>query len=201
MGAKAFIGYDTRLNLTLFKINTSDEIVTSATNAGRSSFTNAGDTKRKGVELSVDSKFDNNISTYFAYTLLDAKFDDSFTSATGLVASGNRIPGTYRSQIYGELAWRFTPLGFFTALEGRHNSKVYVNDVNSDSAPSYTIFNVRAGFEQNLTNWRFKEYIRVENMFDKEYIGSVRINDGNSLFYETGADRNYLLGLSAQYKF
>lgn len=201
LGAKAFIGYDTRLNLTLFKINTSDEIVTSATNAGRSSFTNAGDTKRKGIELSLDSKFDNNISTYFAYTLLDAKFDDSFTSATGLVASGNRIPGTYRSQIYGELAWRYSPLGFFTAFEGRHNSKVYVNDVNSDSAPSYTIFNVRAGFEQNLTNWRFKEYIRVENMFDKEYIGSVRINDGNSLFYETGSDRNYLLGLSAQYKF
>jgi iron complex outermembrane receptor protein len=85
--------------------------------------------------------------------------------------------------------------------KGRHNSKVYVDDRNTDTASSYTIFNLRAGFEQELANWRFKEYIRVENMFDKEYVGSVRINDGNRLFFETGADRNYLLGLSAEYKF
>lgn len=209
VGAKAFLNDNTRLNITLFKIMTDDEIVTSFTNAGRSSFTNAGKTERKGLELSLDSKFENNLSTYIAYTLLDAEFKDAFTSSsqagavvtTKTVLAGNKIPGTYSSQIYGEIAWRYAPMGFYTAVEGRYNSKVYVDDVNSDSAPSYTIFNVRAGFEQNLTNWRFKEYIRVENMFDKEYIGSVRINDGNSLFYETGADRNYLLGLSAQYKF
>ena len=38
-------------------------------------------------------------------------------------------------------------------------------------------------------------------MFDREYIGSVRINDGNARFFEPAADRNYLLGLSASYKF
>ncbi|WP_124552319.1 TonB-dependent receptor family protein [Methylophilus methylotrophus] len=209
VGAKAFLGENTRMNLTLFKVMTDDEIVTSLTNAGRSSYTNAGKTERKGIEFSLDSKFENNISTYFAYTLLDAEFKDAFTTSTQAgavitnrtILAGNKIPGTYRSQIYGEIAWSYAPLGFFTAFEGRHNSKVYVDDVNSDSAPSYTIFNLRAGFEQNLTNWRFKEFIRVENMFDKEYIGSVRINDGNRLFYETAADRNYLVGLSAQYKF
>lgn len=209
IGAKAFLNDHTRMNITLFKVMTDNEIVTSLTNAGRSSFTNAGKTERKGLELSLDSRFENNISTYFAYTFLDAEFKDSFTTSTQAgavitdrtIAAGNKIPGTYRSQIYGEIAWRYAPLGFFTAFEGRHNSKVYVDDVNSESAPSYTIFNLRAGFEQNLTNWRFKEFIRVENMFDKEYIGSVRINDGNRLFYETAADRNYLVGLSAQYKF
>lgn len=206
VGAKAFLDDNTRMNITLFKVMTDDEIVTSLTNAGRSSFTNAGKTERKGLEFSIDSRFENNISTYFAYTLLDAEFKDSFTfrpttTTTRTVLAGNKIPGTYRSQIYGEIAWSYAPLGFFTAFEGRHNSKVYVDDVNSESAPSYTIFNLRAGFEQNLTNWRFKEFIRVENMFDKEYIGSVRINDGNRLFYETAADRNYLVGLSAQYKF
>jgi iron complex outermembrane receptor protein len=78
---------------------------------------------------------------------------------------------------------------------------VYVNDINTDKAPSYTIFNVRAGFEQKLSNWRFKEYIRIENITDKDYIGSVRVNDGNALFFEPAAGRNYLLGINAQYKF
>ncbi|MCZ8215212.1 MAG: hypothetical protein O9262_03185, partial [Cyclobacteriaceae bacterium] len=106
-----------------------------------------------------------------------------------------------RNQLYGEVAWKYQPLGFYTALEGRYNSKVYVDDINSQSAPSYTIFNLRAGLEQNLSHWNFKEYIRLENMFDREYIGAVRVNDTNARFYEPAAGRNYLVGINAQYKF
>lgn len=196
-GLKSFLTDNTRLNLTLFHIKTKDEIVVNQTNAGRSSYTNANDTKRNGVELSLDSKFNNGISTFISYTYLDAKFDSAYRN----VSSGNKIPGTYKHQLYGEVAWQYQPLGFFSALEGRYNSDVFVNDINSDKAPSYTIFNIRAGLEQNLTNWRFKEFIRLENITDKDYIGSVRVNDGNSLFFEPAAGRNYLLGLSAQYKF
>jgi len=201
VGAKAFVADNTQVNLNIFRITTKDELVVSANANGRAVYTNANDTKRTGAELSVDSQFANNISTYFSYSLLNAKFDSAFTGNSGLIDSGNRIAGTYRSQIYGELAWKYTPLVFNAALEGRHNSKVYVNDTNTDAAPSYTIFNLRAGFEQALSNWKFKEYLRVENMFDKEYIGSVRVNDGNNRFFEPAADRNYLLGLSASYQF
>ncbi|HEY0562325.1 MAG TPA: TonB-dependent receptor [Methylophilus sp.] len=203
VGTKAFLTDNTQANLTLFLVKTQDEIVASATDAAnRSIFANANKTVRKGIELSIDSNFDHNISTYFSYTLLNAKFDSDFTGANGTILSGNRIPGTYNSQIYGEIAWKHAPIGFYAALEGRHNSKVYVNDLNNDTAPSYTVFNLRAGFEQNIAQWNFKEYIRVENMFDKEYIGSVRVNDyGNQRYFEPGADRNYLLGLSAAYIF
>ncbi len=213
LGAKTFIGGNTQVNFSIFQINTTDEIVVKETNTfNRSVFTNAKKTKRTGAELSVDSQFDNNISTYFSYSLLNAKFnaDFSYTPApppppavpfVQTVLSGNKIPATYRSQIYGEIAWKYEPLGFSTAFEGRHNSKSYVNDINTDSAPSYTIFNIRAGFEQNLANWNFKEFLRIENIFDKEYIGSVRVNDTNQRFFEPAADRNYLLGLTANYKF
>lgn len=202
IGLKSFLTDNTRFNLTFFHIKTKDEIVTNQTLAGRSSFTNANDSKRYGVEMSLDSKFDNGVSTFISYTYLDAKFDSSYTTTSGnFIASGNRIPGTYKSQLYAELAWQYQPLGFFSALEGRYNGDVYVNDINSDKAPSYTIFNIRTGLEQNLTNWRFKEFIRLENITDKDYIGSVRVNDGNSLFFEPAAGRNYLVGVSAQYKF
>jgi iron complex outermembrane recepter protein len=202
VGTKAYITDNTRANLTLYYIKTDDEIVASLTDAAnRSIFANANQTIRKGAELSLESNFSNNISTFFSYTLLNAKFDSDFTGATGLIASGNRIPGTYSNQAYGEIRWRYEPLGFYTALEGRYNSKVYVNDRNTDAASSYAIFNVRAGFEQLVSNWMFKEFIRIENLADKEFIGSVRINDANSRFFEPAAERNYLLGLSAQYKF
>lgn len=201
IGAKAFIGDNTQANLNLFRISTKDELVISASGGGRTVYANANDTKRTGAELSIDTQFANNISTYFAYSLLSAKFDSDFTGPSGLIATGNTIPGTYKTQLYGEIAWKYAPLGFSTAFEGRHNSKVYVNDTNSDTAPSYTIFNVRAGFEQKLANWSFSEFLRVENMFDKAYIGSVRVGDTNQRFFETAADRNFLLGLNANYKF
>ncbi|MGB4812720.1 MAG: TonB-dependent receptor [Methylophilaceae bacterium] len=201
IGAKAFIGDNTQANLNLFRISTEGELIVSSSANGRSVYANANDTLRTGAELSIDSKFDHNISTYFSYSLLNAKFDSDFIGASGLINSGNRIPGTYKTQLYGEVAWKYVPLGFNTAFEGRHNSKAYVDDINSDAAPSYTIFNIRAGLEQNLSNWSFKEFVRVENIFDKDYIGSVRINDSNSRFFEPAAGRNYLLGLSAVYKF
>lgn len=204
IGAKGFINDFTRANATLFLTKTDDEIVTDATDgANRSSFTNANKTKRQGLELSVDSQLHDNLALYASYTYLDAKFDSDFTGTNGrLIQSGNQIPGTYRTQLYGELIWRVPSIGFFSAVESRYNSKVYVNDTNTDSASSYTIFNVRAGFQQELNQWRFSEFLRVENIGDKDYIGSVRVNDfNNERYYEPAAGRNWLMGLNATYRF
>ncbi|MFQ6332451.1 TonB-dependent receptor family protein [Methylophilus sp. 3sh_L] len=201
VGAKAYITDSSLLTLTAFRINTQDELVVSANSNGRSVYANANNTKRYGTEISLDTRYENNITTYFSYSFLNAKYSSSYVGNNGLIESGNYIPGTYRNQLYGEVAWKYQPLGFYTALEGRYNSKVYVDDINSQSAPSYTIFNLRAGLEQNLSHWNFKEYIRLENMFDREYIGAVRVNDTNARFYESAAGRNYLVGINAQYKF
>lgn len=103
--------------------------------------------------------------------------------------------------MYGEVSWKAPSVGFSTALEARYNSKVFVDDLNSDSAPSYTVFNMRAVLQQELQKWRFSEYVRVENLFDENYIGSVRVNDSNSRFFETAPGRNYLMGVNATYRF
>lgn len=200
IGMKAFVTDNTRVNATLFRTNTNKEIVASNTGTYQV-YTNAGKTKRQGLELSAESYLPHNFSLYGAYTLLDAKFDSSFIGGNGLVNSGNTIPGTYRQQLYGEVAWKYPQWGFFSALEARYNSKIYVDDINSDAAPAYTIFNLRAGFEQNLSHWRLSEFLRVENIADRNYISSVRVNDGNARFFEPGAGRNYMVGVSASYRF
>ncbi|WP_025870214.1 TonB-dependent receptor family protein [Methylobacillus glycogenes] len=205
VGTKVFLGSNSIANLTLFHVRTDDEIVVQQNLNNNVTYMNASKTRRNGAEFSIESKFENNISLFGSYTLLDAKFDDSYSytvnGASRTVASGNYIPGTYRSQIYGEVAWRHQASGFNTAFEGRRNSQVYTDDLNSASANSYTIFNIRAGFQQKLEHWRFSEYVRVENIFDKEYIGSVRVNDNNGRYYEPSAGRNWLMGLNATYMF
>jgi iron complex outermembrane receptor protein len=84
-----------------------------------------------------------------------------------------------------------------TALEARYSSKVYVDDINSDSAKSYTIYNWRAGFEQRLGGVKLAEFLRVENIGDKKYVGGVSVNDANARFFFPAAERNYMVGISA----
>lgn len=200
LGLKSFLASNIQANLTLFKVNTENEIVIQ-TSGARPVYMNASHTERTGAEASINGQFEHGLSVYAAYTLLNATFEDSYTGASGLVNRGNRIPGTYKTQVYGEIAWNYAPLGFSTSLESRYNDRVYVNDTNTDAAPSYTLFNLRAGFNQTFQHWRLSEYLRVENIGDRNYIGSVRVNDGNNLFFEPSAGRNYLLGLNASYVF
>ena len=201
VGLKSFVADNTRLKLALFKVSTNNEIIISA-NGTYTVYGNAAQTNRKGVELSVDSQLAHNVGLYGAYTYLDAKFDNQYTSGIGgVVNAGNTIPGTYKQQLYGEVSWKYPELNFKTALEGRSNSKVFINDINSGAAPGYTVFNIRGGFEQQVSNWKVSEYLRVENIFDKSYIGAVRVNDNNNRNYEAATGRNWLMGLSASYRF
>jgi iron complex outermembrane receptor protein len=199
VGIKAVVLDDTRLNVAVFRSNTENEIV-AISGIPYAVYKNAGKTKRQGVEMSVDSQLDHNINLYAAYTYLNAKFDSAYTGSNGTVAIGNYIPGTYRSQIYGEVSWKAPEIGFSTAFEGRYNSKVYVDDMNNDAAPSYSVFNLRAGFKQTVKSWSITEYARIENLFDKDYIGSVRVNDTNSRYFEPAAGRNWLMGLNVSYR-
>jgi iron complex outermembrane receptor protein len=201
MGAKAFIGANTKVTAAVFQTNTTNEIVNVA-NGTFPVYNNAGKTSRKGFEATLDSALPYNFNIYGAYTYLDAKFDSDFTPVAGtLVAAGNRMPGSYKSQAFGELAWKYPAFGFTAAVNGKYYSDVMVNDTNLDKADSYTIFGARAGFTQDIKGWKISEYGRVDNITNNDYIASVRINDTNSRAFEPGLPRNYTLGLSASYSF
>ena len=195
IGSKWLPSEDTRINAALFNITTENEIVVKS-GGTFTTYQNAGNTTRNGAELSAEKKFNNNFSAYAAYTVLNAIFDKDSN-----FNSGKNIPGTYRSQIYAELAWKYQPMNFQTALEARYNSKVYVDDTNTDAAPDYTIYSIRSSFQQRQGNWKFTEYARIDNIFDQNYIGSIRVNDTNTRFFEPAPGRNWIMGVKANYMF
>lgn len=212
IGTKAFIGSNTRATFAVFRTDTQNEIVVADNTNGRSSYQNAGGTKRKGAELTLDSDFGHGFAGYAAYAYLDAKYSDAFCSGqfaatqvsctTGTwIADGKAIPGAYKKTAYAELSWKHSASGFSTAIEARAAGKVYVDDKKTEAAPGYAIASWRGGFAQNVRNWHFAEFVRVENLFDKSYVGSVKVNDSSSQYYEPGTDRNYLIGLNAAYSF
>lgn len=97
--------------------------------------------------------------------------------------------------------WRHAPSGFHAGLEYRASGKIYVNDQNSAAADAYAMASVRAGFEQCSGRWCVSEFVRVDNIMDRQYVGSVIVADANGRFYEPAPGRNYLVGMSASLAF
>jgi iron complex outermembrane receptor protein len=206
VGAKAFLTNDILMNLAIFKTITSKEIIMSSYAADAAVYRNApGETERKGIELSLDANLPNNFKTYLSYSYLDAQFKEGFTSVYGAgsqpVLAGYKIPGTYKNRAYAELSWRYPSLGFYTAIEGIYSSNSFVDDKNSESADAYTVFNWKGSFQQTFSKFNVSEFVRVDNITDKNYVSSVRVNDSGSRFYEPGSASNWTLGINGSYKF
>ena len=83
----------------------------------------------------------------------------------------------------------------------RNVSKIWVDDANSDAAQAKTMVNLRTGFEQNSSGWKFKEFLRVDNIGNRRACDSVIVNEGNKRYFEPAPERNWLVGASASYAF
>ena len=203
LGVKTLFGSSLRLNAALFQANTENEIVVDSNNGGRSIFKNAGRTQRRGIELLAEGHLPAGFEAAFAWTLLDAKFRDTFTSGLPAVtvASGNVLPGVPRQMAWAELKWRHAPAGFTVTLDLQRKSSVAVDDRNTQFAPSYTIAGLGAELVQQAAGWRVSEYLRVENLGDRKIIGSVIVNEANGRFYEPSPGRNAMLGVRAKLLF
>ncbi len=200
IGLKSLLGDRGKLNVSLFRVDVKDEIVVDTAAGGRTTFKNASGTKREGFEAAWEQKLPLGFETVWSYTWLNAKFKSTFTSG-GTVNAGNKLPGVAPQLLYGELLWRHAASGFHVGAEIRHSGKIYVNDQNSEAAAAYTIWNLRAALQQRGRNWKLTEYVRLDNVSDKRYIGSVIVADGNGRFYEPAPERNFIVGVNAEFSF
>jgi iron complex outermembrane receptor protein len=203
LGVKGRIGENARTSLAFFHIETRDEIVTNTSSGGRTDFKNASRTKRDGVEWSLEARLPAGFEVSAAYTLLNARFTDAFSSGTPpvTVPQGSKLPGVPRSVLAAELVWRHAASGFHAGLEVRSSGKVYVNESNIDAAGAYTVGSLRAGFEQLWGSWRWSEFLRIDNVTDRRYAGSVIVAEARGRFFEPAPGRNYLFGLNASRAF
>lgn len=197
-GVKALLGRQTRINVAVFHVGTSDELVVDASSGGRTSYRNASKTTRDGVEVSLDTAWSHGLSGRLALTGLRAVYDQGF----GAVKAGSRLPGVPAANAYAELAWKDSAERLGAALETIASAKAYPEDSNVERpSPGYAIVNARLTAQQQWSGWRFKEFVRFNNLFDRTYVGSLIVGDTNKRYYEAAPGRNWLLGASARYTF
>jgi iron complex outermembrane receptor protein len=198
IGAKTLVGSDTRIDVALFQVRTDDELVVDSSVAGRTSYRNAAETLRRGAELSLDTKLGAGWSAKLALSALRATYETGF----GAVQPGSRLPGVPQKSMYGELAWKDEAGRFGAAVETVANGRVYAEDTNTERpAPGYALVNLRMQARQEVDRWQFKQFLRLDNVFDRGYIGSVIVGDANKRYYEPAPGRQWVVGFTTEYKF
>jgi iron complex outermembrane receptor protein len=198
LGAKMQLGESTRVDAAVFEVRTRDELVVDASGGGRTSYRNASKTLRRGMEVSADAELGAGFSARVALTALRAVYDQAF----GAVKEGSRLPGVPRGTAFGELAWKEQNGRFGAALEAVANTKVYVEDSNTEkAAPGYGVLNVRVNATQRAGEWTIREFARLNNLLDKTYVGSVIVGDTNKRYYEAAPGITWQAGITAQYSF
>lgn len=182
--------------LAVFQTKTKDDIVSAGNSNGRSSFRNADKTLREGVEFAWNKKLWRDLTATASYTYLDATFDADIPALGSIaqIPSGNAIPGIAKNQAYASLAWQPSH-GLYGGVDVQYMDKVYVNDTNSDAAPSYSVTSANVGYAWVMGDWKVNSFARVDNLFDKNYAGSVIVNDGNGRYFEPADGRNWSAGL------
>ncbi|MDC4614267.1 TonB-dependent receptor [Acinetobacter baumannii] len=185
--------------LAVFQTKTKNDIVSAGSSNGRAAFRNADKTLREGVEFAWNKKLWRDLTATASYAYLDATFDAdiSASGSSKQIPSGNAIPGIAKNQAFVSLAWQPSH-GLYGGVDVQYMDKVYVNDTNSDAAPSYSVTSANIGYAWDLGDWKVKSFARVDNLFDKNYAGSVIVNDSTQpvgRYFEPADGRNWSAGL------
>jgi iron complex outermembrane receptor protein len=198
-------GADFRLDAALFFIRTEDELGVLQSSGGRTVYENIGATQREGAELGLTEYLAGGFEGRVAYSYLKAVVADAYAGCAGtpctpdVIAAGSFLPAIPQNTLYAGLTWRYPATGFFATAETLARSRIYADDRNTGYAGGYWTENLRAGFEQKSTGWHTSEFVRIENMFNKAYVGSVIVNDANSRFFEPAPGFSVFVMFEAKY--
>ncbi len=209
LGVKFRLPNDTNAEVAVFHAMTRNEIVVDTNRGGRSTYTNAGRVRRQGLELSADHAFSSWLQLRTAYTWLDATVRSPYqtcsgvpapcTAPTNTIKAGSRLPGVPESQVFAGLRFG-RDSGLHAGIDGQYLSRVPVDDGNTEAAPAYGLLDTHIGYAFDLPHYTVDAFVRVNNLLDTDYVGSVIVNDGNGRFYETGPGRNFLVGVNLRWK-
>lgn len=172
-----------RLALTAFHAETRDEISVLSSSGGRTVFTNAAQTRRRGLEAAATLPLTRGWALDLAATRL----------ATRVLATGLPLPGVPATFGSAELRWQGDGLDAALGLQGR--ARLPADDAGTASAAGGGLwgFNVGGALTPEL-RWR----LRADNLLNRATAASVIVNEANRRFFEPAAPRGWSVSLSWQ---
>jgi iron complex outermembrane recepter protein len=209
IGIKGLLPGRVSYQLSLFHIDTTDELLPAGENTGGSVyFSNAGETTRNGLEAGLTYNLLPGLDVTLNYTYSDFEFEKLIVPLPGGgfgSFDGEKIPGIPEQFGYAELAY-FHPSGFYGAFDIQYVDKIYTNNAfirnsgalvtQGEAASDYYVTNFRMGYTTYIGTTEFTPFFGINNITNQQYVGNIRVNEGNLRFYEPAPELNIYAGIS-----
>jgi len=179
IGARGRLGPHVEYSVAGFLGRISDAIVQYQEVGGRAYFRNVGKTHNDGIELGLTATPIRGLRVFGSYTFASYVFTDYKVLSTAGVDTldGNRLPGVPRH--FARVGLRAEPgWGLAVDVDQTMSSFIYADDANTVKVDGWGagVTNVRVSWDGDLGRAVVRPFVAVNNLFDKQYVGSVTIN-------------------------
>ncbi|MFT4023458.1 MAG: TonB-dependent receptor, partial [Flavihumibacter sp.] len=160
---------------------------------GADYYENAGNTRQKGIELSLRYPLLDlpalRLQPWLSYNLYSFRYTSFKQLANDY--SGNQIPGVARQQLNAGIDLR-TATAQTLSVTWQYNDPVWLNDANTDKAAPYQLLGARIGSSLGRKWYAFGG---ADNLLNTTYSLGNDINAAGGRYYNAAQGRNYYLGL------
>ena len=187
VGLKGVLGGRAAYQVAAYRADIEDALVPFTAPNERSYYRNAGSAIHQGAEVGLTLSPLDFLDINVAYAYVDARFDDY--TVDGESFAENQIPGVSPHRL--DASATLFSRGLFLTVDARYSDVMQVNDANTESAPSYTLVDLRTGFEPvSVGGFAIEPFVGVTNLFDVDYITSPAVNHASGRFFEPGPGRS-----------
>lgn len=195
-----------QFNLSLFRLNLKNLVVSRRTEEDQYIGINAGKTQHNGIEIAIDYQLVSdkyfNVITSLNYSINDYKFKTFVDDDIDF--SGNDLTGVPSNILNGIIDFN-SSVGFYGNINFQYIGEIPITDSNSLYSESYSLTNLKFGFKRNLNKkLKLNLFLGLNNIFDKLYASQILINAsgfGGNLprYYYPGNPVNYYTGINLNY--
>lgn len=203
---------DMLLSATVFYMRYSDRQISTTNADGDYEMMNIGSVESKGLELEWSGKLPYNFNYYTSYTYTDSEQKDDIVSNGGnpLPTAGKTVPNVPKNMLNMSLG--YDDGLYYGSFGGKYVSAFYGDLTNDEKISGRTIFDVAAGVHLPVDKKIVKSAtlrFGIDNLFDKEYLTSVRSTTFNAApysgvrastpYYNVGEERTFSVSLEATF--
>ena len=152
-------------------------------------FSNAAESSRNGVELSLNWQPTSRVSARASYTHQDFTFEEFGKY------SGNFEPGVVPNRFFAGVDYA-APFGLRSGASVRWFDSIFANNANTASNWSYAVVDLRFGLDQLLGNTDIRPFVGIDNVLDERYNSSVIVNAWGRRYFEPSPGREIYVGLT-----
>ena len=128
-----------------------------------------------------------------SYTLADYRFTEY--ESEGVSLAGRRLPGVPLHHARARVA--FTPGAWSAAIEHAVSSQVWADDANTIAAEGWGagVTDLRLRWGGDVGRLALAPFVALQNLSDRDYVGSVTINGFNGRVFEPSPGRHLVAGV------